>query len=157
MPMALASLWLFVVCCCVFLSFVFKGPWQPMIQTITLANSKLGRHVTPSDPHDQSASNGPRKFVKHIVARGTGELPHESFQGMLLQLRGRTGLTQRELATSLGMHWRSIQGWESGANYPSAASLRLLLVAYLELEPLLRVRRQPTQMQSGRRQFARPH
>ena len=70
--------------------------------------------------------------MKHMVARGTGELPHESFQGMLLQLRGRTGLTQRELATSLGMHWRSIQGWESGANYPSAASLRLLLVAYLE-------------------------
>ena len=67
-----------------------------------------------------------------MVARGTGELPHESFQGMLLQLRGRTGLTQRQLATSLGMHWRSIQGWESGANYPSAASLRLLLVAYLE-------------------------
>src|SRR3979411_1147519 len=67
-----------------------------------------------------------------MVARGTGELLHESFQGILLQVRGRPGLTQRELATSLGMHWRSIQGWECGANYPRAASLRLLLVAYLE-------------------------
>src|SRR3981081_1999302 len=88
------------------------------------------RHAERSPRPERADSD--RKVVKHMVARGTGELPHESFQGMLLQLRGRTGLTQRELATSLGMHWRSIQGWESGANYPSAASLRLLLVAYLE-------------------------
>src|ERR1700687_3492018 len=65
-----------------------------------------------------------------MVARDTGAGPH-SFQSIDLQLRGRTGLTQRQLAASLGMHWRSIQGWESGANYPTAESLRSLLAAYL--------------------------
>src|SRR3981081_2200916 len=88
------------------------------------------RHAERSPRPERADSD--RKGVKQMVARATGELPHESFQGMLLQLRGKTGLTQRELATSLGMHWRSIQGWESGANYPSAASLRSLLATYLE-------------------------
>jgi len=68
--------------------------------------------------------------VKRVLARDTGA-GHESFQSIALQLRGRTGLTQRQLASSLGMHWRSIQGWESGANYPTAESLRSLLAAYL--------------------------
>src|SRR3981081_1688443 len=55
----------------------------------------------------------------------------ETFQGLLLQARGRTGLTQREVAGRLGMHTRSIQGWESGANYPTAESLQLLVATYL--------------------------
>jgi transcriptional regulator with XRE-family HTH domain len=32
----------------------------------------------------------------------------EKFQGLLLQCRGRTGLTQRELAARLGVHMRSV-------------------------------------------------
>lgn len=63
-------------------------------------------------------------------AGGTGA-EHESFQSIALRLRGRTGLTQHQLAAMLGMHWRSIQGWESGANYPTAESLRSLMAAYL--------------------------
>ena len=48
----------------------------------------------------------------------------ESFQGLVLRYRGRTGLTQREVAQPLGAHVRSIQVWESGVSYPSSASLR---------------------------------
>ena len=56
----------------------------------------------------------------------------ESFRGLVLQLRGRTGLTQRELATRIGVNSRSIQGWEVGANYPGVASLKALIAAGLQ-------------------------
>ena len=38
----------------------------------------------------------------------------ESFRGLLLRLRGRIHLTQRELAAQMGVHVHSIQGWEPG-------------------------------------------
>ena len=57
--------------------------------------------------------------------------PGESFQGVLLSLRGRAGISQLELAGRLGVHRRSIQGWESGSNYPSASSLQALIAVYL--------------------------
>jgi DNA-binding XRE family transcriptional regulator len=41
----------------------------------------------------------------------------ESFQGLLLRHRGRTGLTQRQLATRVGVSRGSLQGWEAGLNY----------------------------------------
>src|SRR5438105_2755021 len=56
----------------------------------------------------------------------------ESFQGLLLRHRGRTGLTQRELATRVGVSRGSLQGWEAGLNYPDAQHLRALIVAFLE-------------------------
>ena len=56
----------------------------------------------------------------------------ESFRGLVLQLRGRTGLTQRELAARIGVHVSSIQGWEAGANYPGVASLQALIAAGLQ-------------------------
>jgi DNA-binding transcriptional regulator YiaG len=40
--------------------------------------------------------------------------PDENFQGLVLRYRGRTGLTQRQLAERLGVHTRSVQAWESG-------------------------------------------
>src|SRR5690349_21813897 len=46
-------------------------------------------------------------------------------------LRGRAGLTQRELAAAIGTSERSIQSWEAGAAYPSAASLQRLIAEYL--------------------------
>jgi WD40 repeat protein/transcriptional regulator with XRE-family HTH domain len=65
--------------------------------------------------------------MKHLTSP-----PGETFQGLALQVRGRTGLTQRELAGHLGMHSRSIQGWESGANYPNFESLQAFLAVSLE-------------------------
>jgi transcriptional regulator with XRE-family HTH domain len=56
----------------------------------------------------------------------------ESFRGLVLQLRGRIGLTQRELARQLGVHLRSLQGWELGTTYPGVASLKALIAAGLQ-------------------------
>jgi transcriptional regulator with XRE-family HTH domain len=56
----------------------------------------------------------------------------ESFQGLLLRHRGRTGLTQRQLATRVGVSRRSIQDWEARLNYPDAQHLQALIVAFLE-------------------------
>src|SRR4051794_23163543 len=58
----------------------------------------------------------------------------ESFRGLVLQLRGRTGLTQRELATRVGVNISSIQGWEAGANYPGVASLKALIAIGLQAD-----------------------
>src|SRR5688500_18036253 len=56
----------------------------------------------------------------------------ESFRGLVLRLRGRTGLTQRDLANQMGVHVHSIQGWEAGDNYPGLASLKALIAAVLQ-------------------------
>jgi transcriptional regulator with XRE-family HTH domain len=66
-----------------------------------------------------------------MIGRQPGNPYGESFQGLLLQLRGRTGLSQADLAPRIGRHARSIQGWESGTHYPSAESLQGLLGVYL--------------------------
>src|SRR5260370_10256214 len=60
--------------------------------------------------------------------------PHrtESFHGLLLQYRGRTGLTQRDLAARLGAGRRTVQDWEAGINHPSAERLRALIQVVLE-------------------------
>src|SRR5262245_7378272 len=51
----------------------------------------------------------------------------EPFRSLLLRHRGRTGLTQRQLAARVGAHRRTIQDWETGVSYPSAQLLRALL------------------------------
>src|SRR5229473_5120338 len=56
----------------------------------------------------------------------------ESFAGLLLRHRGRTGLTQQDLATRLGTTRRSVQDWESGTYYPSAERLQALILVLLE-------------------------
>ena len=58
-------------------------------------------------------------------------LPGESFRGLVLQLRGRIGLTQRVLAERIGVHVTSIRGWEAGTNYPGVASLQALIAVGL--------------------------
>src|SRR4051812_9363088 len=56
----------------------------------------------------------------------------DRFRGLLLQLRGRIGLTQRELAARLDVHAHSVQAWEAGTSYPGAASLRALIAAAMQ-------------------------
>ena len=56
----------------------------------------------------------------------------ESFSGLVLRLRGLTGLTQRELAPRTGVNTRSVQGWEVGTSYPGVASLKALIAAGLQ-------------------------
>src|SRR3981081_408312 len=60
------------------------------------------------------------------------DLTAESFQGLLLRHRGRTGLTQRQLAARVGVSRGSVQDWEAGLNYPDAQHLQALIVAFLE-------------------------
>src|SRR5262249_53773606 len=59
---------------------------------------------------------------------------HDSapFQSLLLRCRGRTGLTQREVAARAGVHVRSVQDWENGTNYPTARRLQALIGVYLK-------------------------
>src|ERR1700730_8333661 len=67
-----------------------------------------------------------------MVTRGPFEPETESFAGLLLRHRGRTGLTQRDLAARLGTTRRSLQDWESGAYYPNVERLQALILALLE-------------------------
>jgi WD40 repeat protein/transcriptional regulator with XRE-family HTH domain len=54
------------------------------------------------------------------------------FGRLLLRYRSRTGLTQRELASCVGVAMRSVQGWETGLMYPGAGHLEALLACLLE-------------------------
>src|SRR6516164_7046051 len=56
----------------------------------------------------------------------------EGFRALTLRYRGRTGLSQAALARRVGVHLRSIQGWEGGLSYPSAAHVRPLIAAFLK-------------------------
>src|ERR687885_1341179 len=56
----------------------------------------------------------------------------EPFRGLVLRHRGRTGLTQRELAVRMGTGRRTVQDWEAGVNYPSAERLQALIQALFE-------------------------
>src|SRR5262252_2265721 len=56
----------------------------------------------------------------------------EGFRALTLRYRGRTRLSQAALARRVGVHLRSIQGWESGLSYPSATHVRPLIAAFLE-------------------------
>jgi transcriptional regulator with XRE-family HTH domain len=54
------------------------------------------------------------------------------FRGQILLLRGCAGLTQRALATHLGMSRQAIQPWEADEGYPSAARLLALIALHLQ-------------------------
>lgn len=58
---------------------------------------------------------------------------HERFSGLLLRHRGRTGLTQRELAGRLRVSQRTVQEWEAGLNHPNADRLQGLILVLREL------------------------
>src|ERR1700688_4585498 len=67
-----------------------------------------------------------------MVTRRPQDPEMESFAGLLLRHRGRTGLTQRDLAARLGTTRRTVQDWESGAYHPSAERLKALIHVLLE-------------------------
>src|SRR5436305_257489 len=61
-----------------------------------------------------------------MIPRDASDSPTADFRGLLLALRGRAGLTQRELATLVGRSVRAITAWEAGDSYPSAGALQAL-------------------------------
>src|SRR5260370_8740994 len=60
------------------------------------------------------------------------EATTESFQGLILRFRGRTALTQRQLAERSGASTRSVQAWEAGISYPGTDNLQALIACFLE-------------------------
>jgi WD40 repeat protein len=67
-----------------------------------------------------------------MTIRHADDRAGEPFQGLLLLHRGRSGLTQRQLADRAGVSVRSVQDWESGVNYPGSERLRALIHALLD-------------------------
>ena len=67
------------------------------------------------------------------AAMDTSHAP-ESFRGLLLRHRGRTGLTQRDFATRAGVSRNSVQDWESGASHPGA-DLKVARMSSSDLRP----------------------
>jgi DNA-binding XRE family transcriptional regulator len=51
-----------------------------------------------------------------MAERQSADRETESFEGLLLRHRGRTGLTQRQRADLVGVNRRSVQDWENGPN-----------------------------------------
>jgi transcriptional regulator with XRE-family HTH domain len=49
----------------------------------------------------------------------------------ILLLRGRSGLTQREVAALLGISRQALQKWEAAEGYPGPAHLEALIALYL--------------------------
>ena len=66
------------------------------------------------------------------LAGPDAEFVGEEFRGLLLRFRGRTAMSQRQLADRTGVHLRSVQAWESGASTPSTDRLQRLIRALLE-------------------------
>src|SRR5262245_23436372 len=66
-----------------------------------------------------------------MAPRETSDPPMADFRGLILTLRGRASLSQRELAALLGVSERAIQAWEAGLSYPTAARLQHLIALYV--------------------------
>lgn len=56
----------------------------------------------------------------------------QSFRGLLLRHRGRTGLIQRDLAARAGISRGAVQDWEAGVSYPTADRLQAVIQVLLE-------------------------
>ena len=54
--------------------------------------------------------------ARGIIGPPADDTTGGSFRGLVPQLRGRTGLTQRELATQVDVNVDSVQGWEAADN-----------------------------------------
>lgn len=61
----------------------------------------------------------------------------ENFQGLLLQARGRKGLTQRELADQVGVLRVLFRRGKAASATPGLESLKNLIVTYLRLGVVL--------------------
>src|SRR6266567_1575225 len=63
----------------------------------------------------------------------TQEWTAASFRSLALMLRGRAGLTQRELASAIGVSDRTVQVWEAGLGHPRAQRLQRLIALYMQI------------------------
>src|SRR5262245_14113617 len=54
-----------------------------------------------------------------------------AFSTQVVHLRTRLMLTQGQLAEQIGVHWHSVQKWETGESYPKAETLQRLIAVCL--------------------------
>ncbi len=67
----------------------------------------------------------------------------EDFHGLVLRFRGRTALTQRQIASRTGASPRSVQAWEAGVSHPGTDSLQALITCFVEAGGFARGRAGP--------------
>ena len=60
------------------------------------------------------------------------EATTEPFHGLVLRFRGRTALTQRQVAARSNASTRSVHAWEAGISYPGTDNLQALIACFLE-------------------------
>jgi WD40 repeat protein/transcriptional regulator with XRE-family HTH domain len=65
------------------------------------------------------------------MSNASRDLQAPDFRGLTLMLRGRAGVTQREVAEHVGVSDRSVQAWEAGLSFPSAQSLQGMIDLFL--------------------------
>jgi WD40 repeat protein/transcriptional regulator with XRE-family HTH domain len=79
---------------------------------------------------------GPRRGGSDVQGGRMAGQPRDprmtTFRAWALALRGRAGLTQRELAALTGASERAIQAWEAGLSFPLASRLKALIALYLQ-------------------------
>jgi WD40 repeat protein/transcriptional regulator with XRE-family HTH domain len=68
----------------------------------------------------------------HLAAAIDSPRTSETFRDLLLRHRGRTGLSQRDLAARTGVGRRTVQDWEAGTKHPTAERLQKLIEVLLE-------------------------
>ncbi len=85
-----------------------------------------------SEARSAGAASQPIRTDGGAARPGPADAAAEPFQGLILRHRGRTGLTQRELAARVGVSRGAVQDWESGLNYPDAQHLQALIAVFLQ-------------------------
>ena len=76
-----------------------------------------------------------KRNIGHEILEGIRELKRGEFGRVttlpsVVKIRGRTGLSQSQFATLLGVSVRTLQDWEQGRRAPSGPARALLSMAH---------------------------
>jgi transcriptional regulator with XRE-family HTH domain len=74
---------------------------------------------------------GPGKERLRMGSRRVYRQRRYEFGQRLFDLRTRLAFTQGQLAEQIGVHWHSVQKWETGESYPKAETLQRLITVCL--------------------------
>src|SRR5262245_41529972 len=87
--------------------------------------------IAAVSPAESSRVRQPHCGEAAMVRRRGGDPPNTDFRGLVLELRGRSGLSQQGLAGLVGVSKRAVAAWEAGASYPSAERLKAHITLYV--------------------------
>lgn len=76
--------------------------------------------------------------VREIKA-GRGKRSEVEAKSQIVRVRMKSGLTQAQFATALGVSKRTLEHWEQGRRQPSGAAKQLLKIAELHPEVLAEI------------------